>query len=497
MKNVSLKLYLTLIIGCVILFETCNSEKLSSEAKITLSFQVYRLEGTTTRIYYNASIGDDRTVTIKVSPFLDATEVLASAYPVFYLSKGATVTPDPREPQNFAQPGGVKYIVTAEDGKTRSEYTVTWGITDPLPYGEGFGSAEVGTVKTFVELGYPGQVANWDIPSIEYGDLLMYHAYCGDYIVLLSRIYIDANPSSPHCVKVVNKSTLDNAGISLNLGSISLANLKMITSDYKGRMVAAVVTGEDTEFFYWTTPTSAPVSVGKYAINMASTTDGSANFQVAGDITGNAWITALAPRGPRGDHYRIKVTNGRLENYHAIVSTGYSSSDCSGFQMISPYDDSDEPAYVIGDSEGTLGTANTNKCYVRSSAGSTTYVMPGLWNNTLPIGHPAGTWWVGTGMATTRIGGRSPVVSAMLVNGKTYVAVAGGSGYYHAAAVLTSDLQKLAHNKLDVAPAQSISRGWCYGAWIDWYWDDDQKEAYLAIWFGRYGLLTYKLSAFE
>jgi len=497
MKKLIFNLSLTLLVSCVILSVACDNEKLSDEAKIILSFQVYREDGST-RIYFNAEIGEDRTVTIKVSPFLDATKELEEVYPVFYLSKGATVTPDPSLPQNFATPGGVKYIVTSENGKNKNEYTVTWGITDPLPYGEGFANAEVGVSKTFVELGYPGQVANWDIPSIEYGDLLMYHAYCGDYIVLLSRIYIDTQPSSPHCIKVVNKTTLENAGISLNLGSISLANLKMISSDYKGRCVGVVTTGGETEIFYWTTPTEAPKSIGKYAqIDMATTTDGSANFQVAGDITGNAWITALAPRGQRGDHYRIKVTNGRLENYHAVISTGYSSSDCSGFQMISPFDDSDNPAFVIGDSEGTVGSANTNKCYVRSPAGTTTYVMPGFWNNTLPIGHPAGTWYVGTGMATTRTGGRSPAVSAMLINGKTYVTVAGGSGYYHAAAVLTSDLQKLAHNKLDVAPAQPISRGWCYGAWIDWYWDDDKKEAYLAIWFGRYGLLTYKLSAFE
>jgi len=497
MKKLSFKFYLILLVGCIILFNACE-DKLSNEAKIILSFQVYKLEGTT-RIFYNASIDDDL-ITIKISPFLDATEELKEAYPVFFLSKGATVSPDPGLPQNFAQPGGVEYTVTAEDGKTQTVYTVSWGITDPMPYGEGFANAVVGVSKTFVELGYPGEVANYNIPSIEYGDLLMYHAYCGDYIVLLSRVYIDTNPTSPHCVKVVNKTTLENAGISFNLGSISLANLKMITSDYKGRCVAAVVTGEDTEFFYWTTPTATPVSIGKYNLNFASTTDGSANFQVAGDITGNAWITAMAPRSQRGEHYRIKVTNGRLENWHAIVSTGYSSSDCSQFQMISPFDDSDDPYYVIGDSEGQLLAempANSNKCYVLSPAGTTINVMAALWNNTLPVGHPAGTWWVGTGMATTRVGGRSPAVSAMLVNGKTYVVVTSGTRFFHSAAVLNSDLQRVAHNKLDIALAQSTPRGWCYGAWIDWYWDDDTNEAHLSIWFGRYGLLTYKLSAYE
>jgi len=491
MKKLSFKLYLILLAGCIILFNACE-EKLSNEANIILSFRVYKLDGNTP-VYYNASIGDDL-ITIKVSPFLDATEELQVAYPVFYLSKGATVSPDMEEPQNFAQPGGVKYTVTAEDGKTQKVYTVTFGIPDPLPYGEGFANAVAGESKRFYELGYPGPSGGKDDP--EFGDLLVYHAYCGDYIVLLSRVYIDTNPTSPHCIKVVDKTTLENAGISLNLGSIALANLKMITSDYMGRCVAAVVTGSETEFFYWTTPTATPVSIGKYNLNFASTTDGSANFQVVGDITGNAWITAMAPRSQMGDHYRIKVTNGRLEIYHSIISTGYPSNDCSQFQMISPFDDSEEPAYAIGDSE-VVGPTNSNRCYIRSSAGTITHTMPGLWNNTLPIGHPAGDWWVGTGMATTRVGGRSPVVSAMFINGKTYVAVAGGSSWYHAAAVLNSDLQTLTHPNLDIAPAESTPRAESYGAWIDWYWDEDKNEANLAIWLGRYGLLTYRLSAYE
>ena len=486
MKKSSIKLYFALVLGCVIMMASCKSDDLCSEAKIVNSFKVKGVSGT----MFNGVIGDDNKVTLKVSPYRDAEEELNGVTPVFYISKGATVTPDPTEPQNFARSGGVKYTVTAEDGKNKTDYTVSWGISDQLPYGEGFSYAEIGTDKKFTELGYPGEVGNTGLPSIEYGDLLMYHAYCGNYIVLLSRVYITTDPASPHCIKVVDKTTLEPAA-ALNLGSISLPDLKMITSDYKGRCVAAVVNGGQTEFFYWTTPASAPVSVGKIALDMAPTTDGSANFQVAGDITGDAWITALAPRGATGAHYRIKVTGGHLASEYSTVETGYSSSDCSGWQMISPLDDSDKPNFVVGDSEGTANAANSIKGYVISSAGLTLNTIPSYWQNILQA------WWVGTGFATSRTGGRSPVVTALPVNGKTYVTVTSGTNWWFAAAVVSSDLQSLAHENLNIAFDVPTSRAWSYGEWADWYWNDDEKEAYLAVWFGRLGLYTFKLTCFE
>jgi hypothetical protein len=319
----------------------------------------------------------------------------------------------------------------------------------------------------------------------------MYHAYCGDYIVLLARAYALDNPASPQVLKVVDKNTLASAGL-LNLGSINVADLKMITSDYKGRCVGAVVTGSgtETEFFYWTTPTAAPVSIGSIGVNMASMTsdsDHSSNFQVAGDITGNAWITAAAPHVPTGDHYRIKVTGGQLAPTYSTISTGYSSSDCNWFQMISPLNDSDEPSFVVGDGENSK--ANSIKCYINSYAGSTLAVMPELWQNTLQ------SWWVGTGFALSRGGGHAPVVSGMVVNGKSYVVVTSGTDFWHAAAVLESDLAKLAHQNLNIA--YEMTRAWSFGAWVDWYWDEDENAAYLAIWFGRVGLFTYKLTCFE
>lgn len=467
----------------------CEDETLNNEAEIILSFKVTNDIGKE----YNAIIGNENTITIKISPYLDAEAELAVATPSFFLSKGATVAPDPSIPQNFAQAGGVKYTVTAEDRTTRREYTVTWGVSDKMPHGSGFNYAEIGAAKTFPELGYPGTVGNYDIPSIEYGDLYLFHAYCGNYIILLSRNYIDANPASPHAIKVVDKTTLEPAaGISLNLGSIAPASLKMITSDYKGRCVGAVINGGNTEFFYWTTPTAAPIPVGSVAVNMAPYTaalDCASNFQVAGDITGNAWITALAPRSTTGDHYRIKVTGGQLASTYTMISTGYANNDCNGFQMISPLDDSDEPRFIIGDVEGSKGVNGTVKCYINSYAGSTLAVMPALWNSILQV------WWVQTGQSLQRDGSRRPVVSGMLINGKSYALVTSGTAWWHAAAVLETDLSVLVHQNLNIAAG--ISTGWSFGEWADWYWDEEEGEGHLAVWFGRRGLYTYKLTCFE
>ncbi len=484
MRNIVLNLFTVLVF--IILFGACKEDdNLNYEAEIITSFKVTGTSGTV----FNASIGED-SITIKVSPYLDAEEELDSVVPVFYLSRGATVSPDPTIAQDFAQEGGVKYTVTSQDQNNKHEYVVTWGDSDQLADGEGFSYAEIGTSKDFTELGYPGELKNFNLSdSKQYGDLQMYHAYCGDYIVLLSRAYITADASSSYCVKVVDKRTLDDASSSLNLGDISITNLKMITSDYNGRCVGAVTSDDETEFFYWTTPTDEPVSVGTIAVNIAPADDLSNNFQVAGDIASDAWITALAPRGTEGRHYRIQVAGGQLASDYSIIKTGYASGDCSGFQMISPLDDSDEPDFVIGDTEGTANAANSVHCYVNSYAGSTNYTMPALWQSTLQ------TWWVGTGFATSRTGGRTPVVSALVINGKSYVVVTTGTSWWHAAAVLTSDLQTLAHENLNVA--ESVTRAWSFGEWADWYWDEDEKEAYLAIWFGRLGLYTYKMTCFE
>lgn len=488
MKKANLKIILSLLVMGSVFWTSCKddsiSDQLGREAKIMISFKVTGTSGTV----FNSVIEED-SIKIKISPYLDVNQELKDVVPVFYLSKGATVSPDPTTPQDFTQDGGVVYTVLSEDKKHKKEYVVTWTLSDKLPFGEGFSYAEITAKKTFPELNYPGEVANFNLEDPkQFGDLKMYHAYCGNYIVLLSRAYIESN-NAQYGIRVFDKTSLADAG-TLNMGTILPADLKMITSDYKGRCVGAVVKGNETEFFYWVKPTDSPVSVGTIHINMApSTSDLSNNMQVAGDITENAWITALAPRDTKGSHYRVKVTGGKLATSYTSVETGYSSIDCGGFQMISPLDDSDNPYFVVGDTEGSAGKANSIHCYVNNFTGSTLNVMPGLWQNVLQ------TWWVGTGFSITRTGGRAPVVSALPINGKTYVVVTSGTAWWHAAAVLTPDLATLAHENLNIA--FSTNRAWSYGSWVDWYWDDDKQEAYLSVWFGRLGLHTYKMTCFE
>lgn len=470
----------------VVLLAACSDEELNSEAKIVSSFRVVGISGAT----YNSSIEGNK-ITIKIAPHINATTELDSVVPIFFLSKGATVDPDPSIPQNFTQEGGVKYTISSQDGGEHKEYIVTYGDSDLLPHGEGFSFAEIGVSKLFHEMGYPGEQGNYDFAdSKQYGDLNSYHAYCGDYIVMLSRQYVDSDPNSPYCVKVVDKTSLDDAS-SFNLGTIAVENLKMISSDYYGNCVGIVTDGTQTEVFYWKNPSDAPTSVGSIDVNLAPFADSSNNFQVAGDITSNAWISAYGtPRDASiGRHYRVKITAGKLASKHTIIETSYASNDCTGFQMISPYDDSDQPRYVVGDSKGAANKARSIGVYANTFDGLTTDVMPELWQNTLQ------PWWVGTGTTPKRMGSHAPIVSAMLINGKSYVVVLSGTAWRQAAAVLTSDLQTLAHENLNIA--ETVNRAWSFGGWVDWYWDKDKNEGNLSIWFGRYGMKTYKLSCYQ
>src|SRR5690606_24193795 len=141
--------------------------------------------------------------------------------------------------------------------------------------------------------------------------------------------------------------------------------------------VGMVVRNGETEFFTWDTPSSAPISIGKVNVNMASMSDGGSNFQVSGDVKTKAWITAAGPRSSAGLHYRIQVIDGKLATTYSTVETGYSSSDASGFQMISALNDSDQPSFVVGDTDGAAGAANSIKAYVNTFNGSTVSMMPG------------------------------------------------------------------------------------------------------------------------
>jgi len=217
-------------------------------------------------------------------------------------------------------------------------------------------------------------------------------------------------------------------------------------------------------------------------------------IQVAGDITGNAWITSFAPASDDGKHYRIKVTGGQLASNYSTVTTGFPSNDSRNFQMISPLDDFDEPNFVVGD-----GEENSAKCYIIDFAGTDIIeTMPALWNENsgfpgiLEASEEAGGFWGGTGTALAMPGARRPVVSALPINGKTYITVTSGTNWWPSAAVLVSDLSTWAHDNLTHLFALNVQNA--LGSWVDWYCDDTKQEAYLAIWHERYGMRTYKMT---
>ena len=72
MKKLNLIFLLGIIMSCILSLTSCKdeslSEKLGHEAKIMISFKVKGTSGTV----FNSSIGDDNTITIKVSPYLEA-----------------------------------------------------------------------------------------------------------------------------------------------------------------------------------------------------------------------------------------------------------------------------------------------------------------------------------------------------------------------------------------------------------------------------------------
>ena len=111
--------------------------------------------------------------------------------------------------------------------------------------------------------------------------------------------------------KVFNASDFSEAG-NLNLGSINISNIRAITSDWNGFLVAAVNNGGSADFYYWTGYTDAPRLLGHVNENTCGTVDGSSYIQVAGDIFGTANITSNGQRGKDGLHYMTQIENGQI-----------------------------------------------------------------------------------------------------------------------------------------------------------------------------------------
>lgn len=433
------------------------------------------------------------TIYIKVNPLYDATTELDSVVPKFCLSKGASVTPDPSLAQNFAKEGGVTYTVTSENGKATRSYVVTYGPTDAVPFGQGFTYASQTEVVKFPDLGFPGQADNFSQSDPRlYGDVNGYIAFCGhDHVVLVARQY--SNPIGAYtadlsqALKVYNYPSLTPAG-DLNLGSIKKQDLAVVTSDWNGVMVGIVTPAGATEsdIYYWTSPSAAPVLVKHLSYNATLATDGSAYIQVAGDIKGDANITCAARRSAAGEHHHIRLEGGNVVSDN-VISSGYDSSDSGGFQMISFMTSENKIKYVVGDNEGGTATNNAVKIYVNDQRG-TRGVMPALYPSQWQ-------WWVGTGQSLSRMGAKRPYVSALPINGKVYVMMLNGTGWWWGNCLLNEDLQTVSH----AATKESIpvNAGWSFGATGDMYWDAATKTAHWVTWMDRSGIVTCKMTCYE
>lgn len=466
---------------------------------------------------YKSRMSND-TIYIQLNPIVDPNVVLKDAVLKFCLSKGASVTPDPTTPQDFTVEGGVKYTVTSEDGKTSRTYVVTHGLTDNLPYGDGATLGNFQLEKIFTDLGYPGERANFNLSDSRlYGDINGYIAFCGhDHIVIMGRQYTDPKFDNPidtkedvilskateYGIRVYNASDFSYAG-ALNLGSIVPATasasekikayqtIKAISSDWNGVMAATVVKASgSTDIYTWDNPTSEPKLLGSVAENLGSFADGANYIQISGDLKGTANIACGAPRSAEGNHFIVHLEGGQIVSTEKIA-TNYASTDCGGFQMISPMSAESNPDYIVGDNEGSGN--NTIKVYHNTFGGRTNAIMPMVLQSTGSGGFH--DWWVGTGSSLARTGARRPYVSCMPINGHNYVMLMNGTGWWWCNTLIDADDL---NTRIEGAEYDfSVNASWSFGASGDWYWDESECAAYWIGWIDRQGAFKYKVTCFE
>lgn len=509
-----MKLYKSFLIGALVgagslAMTSCNDYDYDSEMSRTdiTTFTVKNDAGDT----YVSSIDGDN-ITLKINPYADIDAALSAAYPVFYMPMGATCSPSPAEPQDFTKE--VKYTITSGDGKHTRVYTVNYGPSDPLPYGEGYGFCRLNAEKLYTDLGYPGANVTGTDGANANGDLLFFPAFIGDNLVGFSRVYAWGNtngasvaPNADLAFKTWNAETLEPVDKKLNLGSLSAGQIVNICNDWNGHIVAATggLNGADSEVYYWTSLESAPVKVGKLPTPVYTNThevDASMFIQVAGDITGDAVISYMPTKTATGDHVAVNVKGGVLASTYKTITTGYPSNDKAWFQMISFFGTDDSAHYLVGETEGE-GNGSV-KVYYNSNTGLTLYTMPPHLNGKRFT--DGVTWWSATGKSSARGGARRPFVMAMLINGKEYSLVLTGYDWSNRSQMMTGDLQTYFDNDLSydmrrlelaVLGAAGLNASNSFAGAGCWYWNDEAHEGRVAIWNGREGLATFLLSSYE
>ncbi len=493
----------TCLVGSSAALVSCNDDDIFVEA----GKEAIILDGETSclRIVGNSGVTwksdmEGNVITVKINPELDPVEELSDVTAKFFISKGATVTPDPSIPQNFYVDGGIQYTVTSEDGKASNTYTVTYSPTAVPEYGNGFTRGTQVAYKTFPELGYPGTKGLFDgvTDSRLYGDLNGYVAYCGpDHIVLLARQYSDPHfdnaalniqDASLAC-RVFNAEDLSFVG-NLNLGSIDMKNIRAITSDMSGVLVAAVNTGSSCDLYTWSAYNATPSLLGTVEGTLCSAVDGSNYLSVMGSFAEEANITGNAFRDPDGKHYMIHVENGQI-NDTQIITTGVPASDGNGFQMMSPILPTLNSSYILGDTDPTIKDSNGNnsiRITANTYGGKTKVIMPNVLQNMWQ------QWWVGAGSMLLRTGARRPYVNDMLINGKHYALISNGTNWWWHFDI--AELDDMSTRVTGTTWADSVNAGWSFGSCADWYWDAERGEGHVIYYAERIGMCVYRLTCF-
>ena len=239
---------------------------------------------------------NETTKTISLPNFITDVPVLAAVR----LSYHASISPDPRVTA-FNYDDELEFTVTANDGVTKSVYTVKKEVPNKLPYGIRQGSAKLMFAKQLREdLGIPVNHLTGGIAATK------------DYIILNTRnensLYIDA--------KTGNKVG------EFDLGDVK-GNLRNFynTADAAGNVLICNLAQNDGPFKVWKL-TSLTGSTELFIDWAENTTDAvGRKISVHGNINRNAIITAPLLTGTDQRFARWTVVNGLLTSQTPTIIT--------------------------------------------------------------------------------------------------------------------------------------------------------------------------------
>ena len=302
--------------------------------------------------------------TIEISFMPNEYEFLKAATAVVEISDKATITPDPAQPIDYTAVGGVKFTVTAEDGKTSSEYLVY------LAGAEFSESVSRVWIKTFGEMKLAAK------PNFDCGLAFVdreHFAYCDLNVFDLSGNSVGKlNVEGVTGLQVFSDSEVKANG-----------QLAAMTNDENGVLVAiACHTGEyaeggtgcRTEVYAWVNGwDKAPIKIY-----------GPVDYQcmymsVAGDVKGDFILNFRTGANSPQMHHVLVYKGGKYFNedgspactWYGPMIQHPGNDGCWG-QMLSFFSGNPEDGFVCWDSVGAAEMGDTG------NASAAYYVYGGL-----------------------------------------------------------------------------------------------------------------------